>query len=87
MTDIFEGRTRNLGDPGFDGAAVTSSDDNDLATTARCLYIGGAGNVAVITAGGSTVTFVAVNAGSFLPVRAARVLATGTTATSIVALW
>ena len=51
MTDIFEGRTRNLGDPGFDGAAVTSSDDNDLATTARCLYIGGAGNVAGITAG------------------------------------
>lgn len=71
----------------MDAAAVTKNDSTDLTVTARALYIGGAGDVAVITAGGSTVTFVGLAAGSVLPVRVKRVKSTGTTATSIVALW
>ena len=71
--------------PGNDGAAVTPSDT--AVFPASLIYVGGAGNVAVITQGGDTVTFVGVPAGTVLPVRVARVLATDTTATSIVALW
>lgn len=67
-------------------AAVTPNDNTDLTYTARALYIGGAGNVAVITQDGQTVTFTAVPVGSFLPVKVSRVLSTGTTATNIVAL-
>ena len=51
------------------------------------LYIGGAGNVRVLTAGQDDVTFTGVNAGTFLPVQVIRVWSTGTSATTILALW
>ena len=51
------------------------------------LYIGGAGNVRVQTAGGDDVVFNNVLAGTFIPVQVTRVFATNTTATNIVALW
>jgi len=59
--------------------AVTPNDDTNIALNVRGLYVGGAGDVAVIMANGQTVTFVGVAAGSILPIRATRVLATGTT--------
>jgi hypothetical protein len=51
------------------------------------LYIGGSGNIRVLTAGGDDVVFTGVLAGTFLPVQVTRVFATNTTATNIVALW
>ncbi len=51
------------------------------------LYIGGAGNVRVQTAGGDDVVFNNVLAGTFIPVQVTRVFATNTTATNILALW
>jgi len=68
--------------------AVTASDTVDLPMApCRALWIGVAGNVALIANGDTdAVTLVSVSAG-LLPVRAKRVLATGTTATSIVALY
>lgn len=51
------------------------------------LYVGGAGDLAVVTSSGSEVTLVGVLAGSFIPVQVLRVEATNTTATNIVALW
>ena len=73
--------------PAHYAAAVTPNDGADLADTSRALYIGGAGDVKVDMYGSGTVTFVGVTAGSVLPVRVDRVYSTGTTATSIVALW
>jgi len=68
-------------------AAVTPSDTANLSTPSRALYIGTAGDVAVIPAGQTTpVTFVGVLAGSIIPVRVSRVLATGTTADDILSL-
>jgi hypothetical protein len=72
--------------PARTALAVTPSDSADLTLIARALYVGGAGNLSVDTVGGDTVSFVGVQAGSFLPVRVRRVRATGTTATNIVAL-
>lgn len=66
-------------------AAVTPSDTADNYGAA--LYIGGAGNVSLVTEGGDTVTFTAPPVGTVLNVRFTRVRATGTTATNLVRLW
>ena len=59
------------------------ADDN-----AGCvLYVGGAGNLRVLTSSGSDITFTGVLAGSFIPVQVKRVFATSNTASSILALW
>ena len=73
--------------PAEKAVAVTTSDTLPLAIPARALYVGVAGNVAVIPIGQTTsITFVGVQAGTILPISARLVLATGTTATNIVAL-
>jgi hypothetical protein len=70
------------------GAAVTPDDGANLAQTSRAIYVGGAGNLAVILdRDTSAVTFLAVAAGTLLPIRARRVMSTNTTATSILALY
>lgn len=66
-------------------AAVTPSDTAEIQGLA--LYVGGAGNVALITEGGDTVTFTAPPVGSIIPIRFTKVLATGTTATLLLRLW
>lgn len=75
-------------------AAVTPSDSSDIpsitggtSNNGCVLYIGGAGNLRVTTVGGDDVSFSGVLAGSFLPVQVIKVWSTGTSATSIVALW
>jgi hypothetical protein len=77
----------NYTSPAVGGSAVTPSDTANLTKEARALWIGGGGNVKVITVDGSTITMVGVAAGSIIPVRVKRVFSTDTTATSIVALW
>lgn len=86
MPETFMPRIDDLSRPADHAASVTPSDTVDLTYTARALYIGADGDVKLITIGGETVTFANVPVG-ILPVRAARVLATGTTATDIVAVW
>lgn len=73
-------------DPAREAVAVTPSDSVDIAQT-RGLYIGGDGNVSVVMAGGRTETFAGAAAGSILPICVTRVRSTGTTATSILALY
>ena len=51
------------------------------------LYVGTAGDLRVLTAGGDDVTFVGVSGGSFIPVNCIQVFNTGTTASDIIALW
>lgn len=73
--------------PAQAAAAVTPSDSVDIPQgRCRALYVGVTGNVSVVM-NGATVVFVAVPAGSILPVVASRVNLTGTTAASIVALF
>lgn len=69
-------------------APVTKSDTVDLARIpCRSLWIGGAGDVAVVCQDGSVATIAGVNAGTLLPIAVKRVNSTNTTATSIVALY
>lgn len=51
------------------------------------LYVGGAGNVSVVTYGGDTITFNGVPAGTTLPIQVVKLRSTGTTATLVNALW
>jgi hypothetical protein len=81
-------QAQNLSDPADDAKAVTPSDGADLPDgEARSLYIGGTGNVEVVTRAGTTVTFHNAASGTVLPVRVVRVRAAGTTATNIRALY
>lgn len=63
--------------------SVTPSDS--LNNNFSYLYVGGAGNVAVIPEAGSTaITLTAVPAGSYVWLRTNKVMSTNTTATNIV---
>lgn len=75
--------------PGRRLRTVTPSDGTDLPIYANALYIGGGGDVAVLAendADGASVVFKNVPAGGILPVQTRRVLATGTTASNIIAI-
>jgi hypothetical protein len=75
-------------DPCVELAAITTSDTVDLPKIARTIYVGAGGNIALIAAGDSSaVTLVAVPGGTILPIRVKRVLVTGTTAASLVAMY
>lgn len=86
MPDRFQNTSPSLSGPATHGFAVTPHDVNVLQETTRALYVGSAGSLAVVLASGAAVTFAGVVAGTTLPVRAARVMATGTTAADILGL-
>ncbi len=85
MADNFKNRESSLESPARRAEAVTPSDIADLPNFSRALYVGGSGDIQVTTVGGDTVTLTA--ASGFLPLCVARVHASGTSATAIVALW
>ena len=87
MIDTFRKYGRSLTSPPEQAVAVAPADARDLACVTRALYVGGAGDLCVRMLGGAEVTLAAVPAGALLPLRVTRVLATGTSATAIVALW
>lgn len=65
-----------------DAVAITPSDTTFVDLMG--IYVGTTGNVAVLTAGGSTTTFTAVPAGGIIPLRIVKVMSTNTTASTIV---
>lgn len=70
----------------INAAAVTKSDSTTFSQPST-IYVGGAGDVAVRTIGGDTVTFSAMAAGTILPVLCDRVMSTNTTATLMVRMY
>lgn len=85
--DIYKNMMGGLESPAREAAVVTPDDAADLGNTSRSIYVGSAGDISVHMVGENTpVVFKSVPVG-ILPIRADRVLATGTTAADIVALW
>lgn len=78
---------QSLSGPVSNAVPIVPDDDVDIDVVSRCVYVGSAGNLAVIMNSGQSVVFVGVNAGTFLPIRVDRVLATGTTAGDILNLY
>lgn len=69
------------------GVSVTPSDDTTYQRV-RGVYVGTSGNLAVTFPGeASAVTFESVPAGALLPIQAAKIMATDTTASNIVLLF
>ena len=72
-------------------AAVTASDSTTYGTTTTppidALYVGGAGALALAGSDGVATALPAVPAGTVLGVSPSKIMATGTTATNIVALY
>lgn len=66
------------------GKVVTPSDATLL--NFKTLYVGGTGTVTLIDETGASVLFSGVPSGSYLWIKGTKVMATGTTATLIVAL-
>ena len=66
---------------------ITPNDNTDLDPYARSIRVGVAGNVTIQTPRGESVLFVGAGAGEIIPVHVKRLMATGTTATDIVALY
>ena len=87
MPDPFSTFSSALDSPAQCGVALVPSNTVDLAISTRAIYVGAGGDIKVTMAGGDTVTFTSVPQGMVLPIRAARVWATGTTAASLVGVW
>lgn len=81
MSNEIQARTAH------DGVAITKSDTTIYERRIDAVYVGGAGDVAVVTAQGTTLTFSGMTAGSILPVRCRQVMSTNTTATNLVGLF
>lgn len=73
--------------PAIRTADVTPSDATIYNPPMRGLYVGGSGTVKLIAADDTVASTWQVTAGSYIFVEIKQVLSTGTTATSMVALW
>lgn len=73
----------------YDGFPVTPNDSTDLPNgPSYGVYVTGAGNIAInIDSGGTRTAILTLPAGAFVLVPCARILATGTTATGIYAIY
>ena len=85
--DKFSDYPTTLVAPARDAQAVTPHDTNELPVLPRAIYVGQTGDVSARLAGGQSVVFANVQAGSVLPVRARGINQTGTTAGGLLALW
>jgi hypothetical protein len=86
MQDDFEGQALGLNAPAVAAEAIIPNDTADLAYATRAIFVGQSGDIAIRTLSGDDVTLINVQAGSVLPIRAAQVRATGTTAAALVGL-
>ena len=73
-------------DPAASFFAITPSDTVPFSRAVRAVYVGGDGNMVLVSPDGVAVTFTGVKAGSVIPANAIRVNATSTTATGLVGL-
>ena len=88
QSHAFQAGENPVSNQAYDGIAVIASDTTVIPVT-RALWNGNATacNIAVKSNAGHTVTYANVPSGSYLLVQAIQVLSTGTTCSSIVALY
>ncbi len=87
MIDAFERYSDNPSAPAAQCFSIIPDDEDGLTHATKAIYVGTAGDLAIVPLRGSqVVTFRNVPAGGLLDVRAKAVMATGTTAADLVAL-
>ena len=87
MADKFQNQSDNVDLQARKLLAISPDNAVDLVNLPKALYIGVGGTIAIIAADDTESVTLTVAAGSLLPIRAKRVLVTGTTATGIVGLF
>lgn len=87
ISDQFSDYNTGLTGPLIGGFDATPDDSADLPTLPRALIVAGGGDVALVFKDGTSMTLPGLSAGVIYPVRIARILATGTTATGIKGLY
>ena len=88
VTSVTSETSLVLSSPIFGGVGTKPYIIYTAGNNNSCLiYVGVGGDVAIETSAGDQVTLVGLPTGSFVPVHLVKVMSTGTTATSIVALW
>jgi hypothetical protein len=85
--DLYSKITDNVEAPAMGAFTVTGSDTNELDIYSRAIYVGGSGDLSLVTLNDETVTFKAVPVGTLIPIRAKKILVTGTTATDLLGLY
>ncbi|WP_210527341.1 spike base protein, RCAP_Rcc01079 family [Rubellimicrobium arenae] len=80
MSDNFSHHQRGLESPGDRHQPITPSDTLAVSPRPRALWCQTSGDLVIEDCDGTQLSY-AVTAGQILPFRAARILATGTTAT------
>lgn len=86
MADKFQSFSEGLNSPPAHLSNVTPSDATDLPYATRGINVGVSGTLRITTVSGDTGT-INVAAGIVFPIRAMRIWNTGTTASSITALY
>lgn len=79
-------RGAGIGEPAEFLQLITPSDTEYLKYTTRAIRVGGAGDLAVMTANGEVTTIPSLLAGETIVVRAKKVYSTNTTATEIMGM-
>lgn len=91
MADKYSGFVSSVSDPARKAVAVVPADGADLTDVPTSLYVGSAGDLTMIGVdappAATGVTWKNVPAGTLLPFRPRRILATGTSAANILALY
>lgn len=84
--DAYRTHAPSPGAPARAAWPVVPADETDLSPFAKALYVGTAGDLSLIPAAGTVAVTLKNHPVGYVAVQARRVLATGTTATDIVAL-
>lgn len=87
MPDAYQSHAPSPSAPARRAEAVTPNDATDLGHVAKALYLGQGGDIAVIPANGTEAVTLKAHGPGYVAVQTRRVLATGTTAQQIVALF
>jgi len=86
MADEIFNRDADLDDPAWTAVVITAGAGDLARIPTRGLYVGGTGgDITVTMAGGGSVQFTGVQAGTIMPIRVDKL--TATTATNVVALY
>ena len=86
VTQSFEGRTPDAAGAFRRAAVVTPDDVSDLNFETRAVYVASGGDLTCVMASGDTVTLESLLGGVMYPLSVHRILATGTSASGLVAL-
>lgn len=86
MPDRYQDYNGGLEGPATHAFTISPNDGADLVETTRAIYVGAPGSLTLVLQSGAEVAFANVTAATVLPVRATRVKASGTTASSMVGM-